>query len=344
MKGGGTIRIHKGIYHIDRINFKNYPNAFGSKIEPTTIEGVVGELVIFDGKKFSVGKTPMLDFKSSSGITLKNIEIKRSKHFGIYISDAKNISLKNLTLHNNGGTGVYISGGHGSVDNILIKNCDSYHNFNPDTFGENEDGFACAWGITGKVKFEGCRAWENADDGYDFWMASYDINNNKILTNNIIIKNCWAFRNGINIWNSKTFTGDGNGFKFGKHGGRIHASYLISIMNNRSGFIDNGNDIGMVLESSIAYKNNAYGIVMATPSLSGTSHIINNCTSLRNSKKNFVGIPSLNEMDNSWNTTVEIKEKSIIDFEKFIRHYKRDMAGTLPICLFGSNFNCIIPL
>ena len=67
-----------------------------------------------------------------------------------------------------------------------MLNCDSYENLDQPTNGENADGFAAKLRIGPGNVFRGCRAWNNADDGWDFF-ASDDV---------VAIDNCWAFLNG----------------------------------------------------------------------------------------------------------------------------------------------------
>ena len=88
--------------------------------------------------------------------------------------------------------------------NNLVLNCDSYENLDQPTNGENADGFAAKLRIGPGNVFRGCRAWNNADDGWDFF-ASDDV---------VAIDNCWAFLNGKVVSGSNT-AGDGNGFKLG---------------------------------------------------------------------------------------------------------------------------------
>src|SRR5437867_2596076 len=82
-------------------------------------------------------------------------------------------------------TGTYIGGG--GSDN-LIFNCESFRNFDPNTKGENADGFAAKHDVGPGNVFRGCRSYQNSDDGWDLWMAP----------NPILIEDCVAFRNGYN--------------------------------------------------------------------------------------------------------------------------------------------------
>ena len=66
--------------------------------------------------------------------------------------------------------------------NALILNCDSYRNYEVGSGGNNGDGFAAKNGCGPGNVFQGCRAWSNADDGWDFY------NNNQ----SVVLIGCWA--------------------------------------------------------------------------------------------------------------------------------------------------------
>ena len=95
-----------------------------------------------------------------------------------------------------------------------VINCDSSFNYDPEENGQDADGFA-AKGPTDSLPgeglgpgnvFRGCRSWNNSDDGFDFWWAG----------NGVMVEDCWAWRNGKNVWNDPNFTGNANGFKLGQ--------------------------------------------------------------------------------------------------------------------------------
>ena len=96
--------------------------------------------------------------------------------------------------------------------------------------GENADGFGMKEASGTGNKFIGCRAWENADDGYDFyaWIGT------------VKLENCWAYRSARNA----SFTGsdsDGNGFKLGGDNmGGNHTLTNCSAWDNKArGFTNN---------------------------------------------------------------------------------------------------------
>ena len=91
--------------------------------------------------------------------------------------------------------------------------------------------------------FRGCRAWNNADDGYDFFAAD-DV---------VLIEDCWAFLNGTTSPGGNT-AGDGNGFKLGGEpdgagqGDAPHHVRRVAAFENRTcGFTRNNNADSPVL-------------------------------------------------------------------------------------------------
>jgi hypothetical protein len=156
---------------------------------------------------------------------LKGLEICQAPDNGIKIEGSHNIC-EQLVLHHNGDSGIQIGLAKESPDAAdivcwnLIKNCDSYRNLDWGTDYENADGFACKLSPGANNHFVGCRAWENADDGWDFYMTHYPI----------FVDSCWTMGNGNPALASKddlnweygqknslstTWNGDGNGFKLG---------------------------------------------------------------------------------------------------------------------------------
>jgi len=222
------------------------------------------------------GETPILDFSnqpvstSSRGIRITNdywhikgLTIRNAKDNGIHIQSFYNI-VENCTLYNNNDTGIQISNG-GSYN--LILNCDSYLNNDPLTNGENADGFAAKLGIGPGNVFRGCRAWNNSDDGFDMYEAA----------DTVLVDECWAFRNGYNIWEFPNFSGDGNGFKLG---GNYFADphkiiRCVAFDNPSKGFDQNNNTAGITLYNNTAWGNGSRNFSFPTLPTSG-NHILKN--------------------------------------------------------------------
>lgn len=193
---------------------------------------------------------------------LKGLVIRNAGDNGIHISSDYNVA-ENCSLYGNKDTGIQISNGGGHNQ---IINCDSFNNYDPNSHGENADGFAAKLDIGPGNVFRGCRAWGNSDDGWDLYEGQ----------NPVIIDSCWSFRNGINIWNDSNYQGDGNGFKVG--GNYVPAEHIVTnsvaFGNVGKGFDQNHNTEGVILYNNTAYQNGRNFVFYETPNIG--VHILKN--------------------------------------------------------------------
>src|SRR5262245_41193958 len=238
-QAGDEIRLAPGTYKFDKpVRLE----AKGTEAQPIHIEPQGPDRPVFD---FS-GEP---EEKSANGIEVKGdywqvvgIDVAHAGSHGIYVTGSHNTIERCLT-HENRDSGTQIAPG-GSYN--LIVNCESFRNFDPKTKGENADGFAAKHEIGPGNVFRGCRSYQNADDGWDFWMAPHPI----------LIEDCVAYRNGYNIWKIADYQGDGNGFKFG--GNYVATPHIarrcVSIENPLHGFDQNHNVGGITVEDCIAIR------------------------------------------------------------------------------------------
>ena len=173
---------------------------------------------------------------------IKGLEVKNAADNGIAISGSNNV-VEDVVLHHNDDTGLQITVSETQATdntrgaNNLILNCDSFENFDAATNGENADGFAAKLRIGAGNVFRGCRAWNNADDGWDMFAAD-DV---------VVVEGSWAFLNGSTSRGSNP-AGDGNGFKLGGRpagpgqGDAAHRATNNSAFENQAcGFTRNNN-------------------------------------------------------------------------------------------------------
>ncbi len=171
--------------------------------------------------------------------------------------------------HHNGDSGIQIGLAKNDPDapdrvaNNLIKNCDSYRNLDWGTGYENADGFACKLSPGANNRFTGCRAWQNADDGWDFYMTRYPI----------YVDSCWTFGNGNSELASKddldwefgqkntiptSWSGDGNGFKLGGDGwaAKHEIRHCIAFDGYQTGvgFNENNNADSLFLFNCVSWQ------------------------------------------------------------------------------------------
>lgn len=181
---------------------------------------------------------------------------------GIQVSGSNNV-LNNINAYHNGNTGIQISR-YATVDisidqwpaNNLVLNCTSYGN--ADVGYEDADGFAAKLTIGEGNVFDGCVAYNNADDGWDLYA--------KVATGSIgavVIKNCVAYGNGY--LEDGTNAGNGNGFKMG--GDSLSGKHqLINCIafNNKAKGIDSNSCPDIIVKNCISYNNGSYNVAFYT--------------------------------------------------------------------------------
>ena len=272
------------------------------------------------------GETPVLDFSAQP----YGSEVTGSNNVGLSVSaDAQYIHIKGLTIRYAGKNGLINYGSYNLIENLdvygcgdsgiqmksggnnTILNCDSHDNFDYKTtgtggvadFGGNADGFADKQFTGAGNHYIGCRAWNNSDDGWDFFQ--------RVSSSNTIIENCICYRNGMPYYDmshnpralgvdkpwfdskvgtqmidryGQTITitlnrypcqGNGNGFKMGgkytDHKILIHHS--LAVANNARGFDQNNNGGTMWVYNNTGYDN---GVNFGFTTAYGTGELRNN--------------------------------------------------------------------
>ena len=181
---------------------------------------------------------------------------------GFQVSGNYNV-LDNIHTYRNGNTGIQISRYTGTdlypdwPAYNLILNCTSYCNY--DAGFEDADGFAAKLTIGEGNVFDGCIAYNNADDGWDLYA--------KVETGPIgavTIKNCVAYANGF-IPGMEGKTGNGNGFKLG--GSSLSGKHVLinsyAFYNLAKG-IDSNSCPDIIVENCISYNNGSYNCAFYT--------------------------------------------------------------------------------
>jgi hypothetical protein len=257
---GNLIYIRGGTY---AVSGKISLSRSGAPGQPIRVRPFPGESVLFD---FS-GEADGTDGFSISGNCwwLFGLETTNAGHNGIRFSGASNI-VERCVVHNSRNTGIHITGDTNTSYNLVL-NCDSYHNYDAPTHGQNADGFTAKWIIGPGNVFSGCRAWENADDGWDLWMA----------TNTVIVTNCWSFRSGTNIFGDTAWQGNGNGFKLGgNYVGTPHRwVHCLAFGNMVNGFDQNNNIAGQTMDNDTAWSNGGSNFQL-NHGTNTTPHVIRN--------------------------------------------------------------------
>lgn len=160
----------------------------GTKEKPVCIFNAPGEKPIFDFRKQAYGSR---GFEVKSGTTylhIKGLTIRYTGKNALHNSGSY-CTFEQIETYGNGDTGIQMKAG----GNNLILNCDSYDNFDyqlANDFGGNADGFADKQYTGGGNIYRGCRAWNNSDDGWDFFDR---VSQDGTVT---VLENCVCYNNG----------------------------------------------------------------------------------------------------------------------------------------------------
>ena len=247
----------------------------------------------------------------------KGLIITRAGYQGVYVEGGYN-TFEYCIFYDNRNSGLEINkGGH----HTTVLNCDAYHNYDPKKGGSMADGYAVKQlqGAGNQLLF--CRSWDNSDDSYDTFDSPEFV----------ILRGCWAFNSGIDIWNDPNiaFSGNGNGFKVGGNGALQNnvLSHCVSFGHPSKGFDQNNNTGGITVYNCTSYKNSInYG--MGGALAAGEKHIVKNCISLSSTNANSFGTAT--QSNNSWSSGFSVGTGDFLSLDLTLADDPRNPDGSLP--------------
>jgi hypothetical protein len=220
VKPGDTVWLHGGTYRMSEAMIAKRERIWAHVIhlhksglpgKPISYRAVAGARAVFDFSAVKPAEKRVHAFQVSGsylwlqGFEVCGVQVTKTGHTqSVCISNTGSHNVfERLSMRDGMGIGFYLSRGK----NNLILNCDAWNNHDPvsgNGRGGNVDGFGAhpRPGDTGNV-FRGCRAWFNADDGFDCIAAGESVR----------LEECWAFQNGLAP--DGKHLADGNGFKVG---------------------------------------------------------------------------------------------------------------------------------
>ena len=211
------------------------------------INGVDQDLIYCEGNYLHWKNLEIANFSQKPGET---------PYPAVRFGYTNNSIFENLKYHDN----MAAFSIRGASSNNLILNSDFYRNQDPyGSDGAGTDAFDGADGL--QMNFvsgtnntiRGCRAWWNADDGFDIWE-----NNGYVL-----FDSCWAFWNGY-IPGTFNAAGNGSGIKLGQTAS-LRTTLLRTVQNcivhrNRSfGVAENAADCRSNIYNNTVSQNGVYG-------------------------------------------------------------------------------------
>lgn len=270
-QAGDTVYLRGGTYAMTEAQIAAYDRIYadvidldksGSRGHPITYVAYPRERPVFDFSAVKPKGYRVSAFHvSGSWIHLKGFEV-----IGVQVTilthtqsmcfdnEGDDNVYEELSAHDGKAIGFWIGGG----SNNLVRNCDAYRNYDDvseNHRGGNVDGFGHhVKSGSGHNVFQGCRAWFNSDDGFDF------INSSQAA----MAIDCWSFYNGYGT--KFESLGDGNGFKAGGYGAtpanrlpdpipRHVVIGCVAVGNKVNGFYSNHHVGGVDFINDTAYRN-----------------------------------------------------------------------------------------
>jgi len=272
---GDTIWVRGGVYNVSTIwkiekagNVNAYYNLWGYTPDIRQGDSVILNISATNGIRIT------LDGKYWH---IKNLVIQNADDNGMRIEGSYNI-IENCVFRYNSDSGLTIQQSNGTMPNDgtiaafnLILNCDSYYN---DKNVSNADGFACKLSPGAGNVFRGCRSWANGDDGFDFYYSRFQI----------IVEDCWTFRNGLKGGNGNGFKSNGSASSSSTPRTQAPHVYIRCIAfdhkytagSNNKGFDQNHNEGNVTMINCLSFdneKNYAY----QEDTQNGKNHVLRNC-------------------------------------------------------------------
>lgn len=364
-QGGDTLYLLGGQYNLGNTKL----TLSGNTNRNIVIAGYPGELAILDFRQTAYGTRGLQLGSSCQYVHIKNLTLRYSGKNNLYC-EGSHCTFENLDIYGSADTGCQMKNGGYN----LIKNVDSHDNFDYEhknsagqaDFGGNADGFADKQHSGAPNHYVGCRAWNNSDDGWDFFQR-----NTSAYQEHTILENCICYKNGpaeYNMvgharyqtdrsWfdqisgttvtdrygNQVTVTmahypnqGNANGFKLGgdytEH--NVELYHCLAVGNNASGFDQNNNCGYMVVLNGSAYDNGKnfgfYNSVNSTNNSIRSSLLLRNCLSYKPRNSNTIGSSQTTADHNSWtmsNITVNAADFQSLDSAQVL--WPRQADGSL---------------
>lgn len=310
-------------------------NKSGSSGNPIRYWAHPGEKPVFDFSRMTDNCRIKGFSVTGSWLHLKGLEVtgvpqnntRNAESWGLWISGSNN-TFEQLDTHHHMGTGLFVNGGSGN----LVLNSDSHHNYDlrsSDGPGENADGFGAHYTPVGRAAnvFRGCRAWWNADDGYDL-ISTYSP---------VIIEKSWAWRNGY-VPGTTTPSGNGAGFKAGGYGAEWEANapkhtvrFSVAFLNKAAGFYANHHPVANDFFNNTGYGNhpnfNLRGIDSRGNAV-GRGNLRNNLAYTGTATSYLNGT---NATHNSWNLGVPLSDSQFQSVSTSGWDAPRRADGGLPV-------------
>lgn len=276
------------------------------------------------------GEHPIFDFSGMSGSAkalemrrnywwAKGIEVRNAPNTGILLA-GNGVIVEGCIVHDCGFDGIVLGSSSSICSNATIKNCDSYHNVDLTTGGEDGDGFAGKSGCGVDNIFVGCRSWLNSDDGWDFYDAG---------AKSVTFTNCWSFLNGTNDWGISSFQGDGNGYKLGGASTSVGHTLVqcLAFHNRLKGFDYNNSHGDHTMVNCTGFRNGLENYKFTVVPTTGVNRFTN-CVSYAGGGIDIVA--GSIQVSNSWQNGLSVSASDFVSLDPALAIAPRNADYSLP--------------
>lgn len=334
---GAAIVLRGGLWDLGTAEGIFLSGRNGAEGKPIKIMAYPGELPQLNGKRLTgnyYGKA------SAGGYGLVLMDVRYIEVDGLLVEQCpfggvalvgssitsggvNNSVLRNLVSRRNGFGGAE---GKGVImfcnsNNNLLERVDSYEN--ADAAGGNADGFQMS-SIGNDNVMRACRAWDNSDDGFDFFNI-----HNGTRAGPVLLEDCAAWHNGFANGLRK---GDGNGFKLGgiragtsgTSGG--HIVRRSAAWNNGANGFDNNIGTNIIVEQSTAYNNSQFNVTefREFEFSTGLGHVLSRNVAM----PNRVNAGKAAQQNNSWQLG-SIKSSDFLSLDQNSPDFLRLRPGSI---------------
>jgi RNA polymerase sigma factor (sigma-70 family) len=185
--------------------------------------------------------------------TVQGLEIKNSSSHAYVCVSCRGNTFRRLSIHDNVRSGLTLRD-PGTVDNQVLDS-DFYRNYDPADQGRSGVGLAIKFGAGAGNVVRGCRAFDNADSGFDLGE----------FADAVRLEYNWAYGNGVNRWSAPIWQSNADGFHLGGGPPAPHVlRHNASWANAGHGFSDGGNSGRLELSNNTAFRNGGTGFHLPT--------------------------------------------------------------------------------
>lgn len=189
--------------------------------------------------------------------TVQGLEIKNSGSHAYVCRACRYDVFQRLSIHDNVRSALTLRD-PGTVANQVLDS-DFFNNRDPADLGRSGIGLGIKFGAGEDNLVRGNRAFNNADNGFDFGE----------FASPVTVERNWAYGNGINRWRLTGWQSNADGFHLG--GGSPAPTAAHVLRNNtawdnvNNGFTSSGNRGAMRLSNNTAFRNGKIGFFIPVP-------------------------------------------------------------------------------